>query len=387
MAPTLRDTAQQLSDIPPGEGMWFWFCPGASPALLLRPMRDDPDMVAFHAAHRAVAVPAGRTPMVGIVTAEVGGRLSLGSPRASEKLLRALARWVRRNVAAHPSLAAFKDASAFRFGADRVITGRFEDPSLWQDVAAPAPLGSVAATAAAAAALCEAPESRAWFWLNESGPGGQPTFCLVPQADDPDGSRFGALVRGLSRQSVAPEAATSGTALCLANERMVLVASRETAQAARWQEALRAFGEEHIAQQPALAVLRSARLVTMVDGEPVEVQAAPEAMGADISEESRIAGRMAAGSDAWFCLVTSRRGKPRLLLAEQRETLKARLGAHDGPVVRGRVALRDGRAVFQVREARPTLQREITTWVQHYRQRWPALKVLSDATVRIRPAR
>ncbi len=188
-----------LADRLPGERMWFWMSdavPGDMAPLLLQPVAWDPNRDRLDAQIRRLEADGAGDGVTGYAFITEAGRLQFVSGGLRLGLMPELADWVRQQAAACPALARLAGCQFALVEGGRVVDV-LEAPALWDGVAAPPAPGTLAAAAAALAAL--APGEAQWLWLTAAAPGGG-FVALAPVAGDAAGAAFAAQVAGFYRR-------------------------------------------------------------------------------------------------------------------------------------------------------------------------------------------
>lgn len=257
LLPATADTvAELLEALWPGTRLWAWIDPtarGDDVPVLVHAVADDPD---HHRMDALVDALVGMDDPGWSGTGRVleDGRLQLVGRGLTHQHLHVVARWVTRNVAAHPGLARLRDLQLASLDESGAVAAIEEDPALWAEVPDAAAPGTLAGSTAALAKL-EA-GSALLGWLSPQG-AAEAMLILFPEEQDAEAAadRLGARF---------PETFDRGHLLSVQKlaEGQLAVASLDD-DAAGLAQALKAFAGRQGAHFPALAALGTAPITTI----------------------------------------------------------------------------------------------------------------------------
>ena len=380
MVPSIAHTAAALSALPAGARAGLWLADDVAEAavpLLISPLSSDPDLSRL----RQQIARQGADGQLGVLYVGAEGAIKMGLPGATGPHLSALARWVRAQVAAHPSLAHLVGAALIDVQPDGTVGASFARDKLWRELERPAAAGTIDETAAALGAM--QPGDQAWFWLSQRGPGGKPFLSLVPATDPAELAPFQQRARALERCS-PPGERIRGIARMTASGTLLLLTDDHNVD---WHRILCAIRAAHGRRLPGLRAITRARLVVRQD-KALRYLDRPHTDKLDLSREAALLEGEAAEEPLWFWLTTADPDRqPRLLLDTDRDALKARAQAvgGSGATCQGQIRRDEGDAlVFCLR--RP-LDGDLALWLRRFvadhRRHWPALRALRGAQVRL----
>jgi len=191
--------AAVLADRMPGERMWFWMSndvSGDMVPLLLQPVAWDPTRDRLDAQIRHLEAAGAGEGVTGYAYVTDEGPLQFVSGDLELSLMAELADWVRQQAAACPALARLADCQFVRVHAGQVLEVS-QDPELWSGIVPPPAPGTLAAAAAALAAL--QPGEALWLWLTAEAPE-DGFLALAPTAGDEEGAAFETQVASFYRR-------------------------------------------------------------------------------------------------------------------------------------------------------------------------------------------
>lgn len=324
--PSVRAVSEYLQTLQAGQRVWFWCSPdvdGDHPPILIRSFADDASMKKIREDAEHIPLVLGGLQCIGAGHLGEDGVFQLGGPLVEASMLERVAAWVAANVGEHPGLALLSGVRFLNVKRGQVAA-TYHDDALWASVPRPILPGTMDHTAVVWAGL--QPGERAWFWMVERGPAGEPFLALQPQSPDPSGEAFAAQVRAILLRS--PE--QHGTSIRgVLQQRADWPALSTTDDIDGWKPLVTALS----GSRPALLSLRSARMVLLVDGAVHRVEAlegatsapAPGLLVDDIGAKA-----------AWFWMGDTAKGTT-LLLGKDPEQLNGQ--APDGArgVVLGQV--------------------------------------------------
>ena len=368
---SVEDIGQTLSTLQVGDRLWFWFCPTATPPLLLSPFRDK-GVDQLLATVKNLSVDLAAVACTGIARVADSGQICFGAPLLSGEMLGSLAAWVKAHLADAPELARLCDAELVTLTSSGAVVARHADPTLWTDIPRPLVPGGLQECAHRLARM--EPGAVYWFWSAVRGPGDQPFLWIHPIAEDPDGTRFSARVVALRQQSPDQPSGRRGTVRYTEAGGLTFTTPQPLPALV---EALEALQAGALSQSDRLS---GARLLRVGKAGIAALQRLSTV--ADLSAQDNLLSSLDDSTVLFFWLsLEGSSGRPLLLLAASREALKEQArAAGGGQAVRGRMRLsRKGFLQLQTRDDPAGVLPALASWVAENQQRCPAARRLIDA--------
>lgn len=372
---TIAETARVLRNIEAGQRAWFWFSPDvprAGASLMMASLDDADGLENLIGWRDARALPDGTLQSLGAVMVGNDGVVRLVSRVTRERMLAALALWVRRHVETFPSLALLSGARLVTLGEDGEVYDELERASFWTGVPYLPMPGTMAHTARELAAL--EPGAGAWFWMTDRGPGRAPFLLISPTEDDPKARAFRGQVVRLRARSEEAGRQIIGT-LRRTRGRLVLTADMDVAEG--WQGCLQALQQAH----PEIPLLQDAVFMATQDGALVPPPDPPAAL--DLSRHGALLEGFGADSRLLYWFASDRGdGQPVLLVEDDKAALKKAASGYPeaSKTVRGQLAHNPkGWPEFRAHSAAPGFVAALAGFVSAHAAQQPALLRLSGS--------
>ena len=356
----MQQLIDAITNLHAGQKAWFWLSEAPiddAPMLMVTPFSAHKPMQALRDEVAQIDIPLGTITATGLLFVDHEGRLTLGAPGLSTRMLENLARWVADNIATYPQLNILKDLSMTVLDYQGVSRAVHRNPQLWANLPDPPKNREIDRTIRLLAKLPA--NKNCWFWTTSAGLGGKPTFILRSTKKDPQAQAFSKTVRYLNGQC-KPRAKTLKGTLFRENDGTIVFTTEADITEARniITTLIDTYPqlEKHL-QTAKLAQLSSQGIEKYIRvGRPPSIQ---DNLLSALTPEQKLY--------FWFTQNTDS-GQPLLLLGKDSATVKQQAVKQQvkGKTLRGRLSLHEqGWVLFQSTADAPWFLEQLARWVQN----------------------